>query len=259
MFSLFLNTVLATTVYTDYAGSGDFYLETTIESIVKPTITDSGTIHTGCDGACCCVPELSGEYEGTQVVTNDPYSASGHKATVTDGCVVIEQTYDDEFNGYSTKTTYYTYLDGTGTAESFIYVVPGMAESIQLSNGTGSTYASFSQIVYLDDTFDYETTYGGGTFYCGPGYVGIYNTYDFYANPGYYNPEIGLYCVPIDETSNNYGFLYAEATDSMDINTYAVTDSWEWYNDVGVEGSSEYGTVVTSNNDLDFDFEMVLG
>jgi hypothetical protein len=259
MFTLFLSTVLATTITTDYAGNGDLYLETTIHSIVKPDITDSGEIHTGCEGGCCCCPDCYGEYEGTQVVTNDPFSASGHQTTVVDGCVVIEQKYDDEFNSYKTETSYYTYFNGTGTAESYVYAVPGIGMSYQLSNGTGSTYASFSQIVYLDDTFDYAILYGGGTWLCTPGYVGLFNAYDFYTNPGYYNPELGLYCVPIDETSNVYAFLHTKTTDSMDLDAYIKSGWIEWYQDIEVEGSSQYDVIVTSSNDLDFDFETVLG
>jgi len=260
VFSLFLNTVLATTVFTDYAGSGDFYLETTIESIVKPDITDSSRINTGCDGGCCCCPDCEGYYEGTQFITNDPFSASSHQVTITDGCVVIEQTYDDEFNGYRTETGYYTYLEGTGTAESFVlYAVPGMGESIQLSDGTGSTYASFSQIVYLDDTFDYEVLYGGGTWVCDSGYVGLYNEYDFYSNPGYYNPQLGFDCHPVDENSYIYGLLHAKTTDFMDVNAYIETELVEWHEDIEAEGSSQYDLVVNSYDDLDFGLEMVLG
>ena len=259
MFMLLNSMVLATTVYTDYAGSGDFSIETTIESIVKPDITDSSQINTGCDGGCCCCPDCAGDYEGTQIVTNDPFSASSHETTVTEGCVVIEQTYDDEFNGYSAETKYYTYFNGTGTAKSIVYALPGYGLSEQFSNGTGSTYASFSQIVYLDDTFDYETLYGGGTWYCESGYVGIYNEYDFYANPGYYNPKIGLYCVPVDENSNVYGFLHAKATDLMDVDTYVKIGSAELFEHGEVEGTAQYDIIATSNDDLDFDFEMVLG
>jgi hypothetical protein len=192
-------------------------------------------------------------------VTNEPNSASGHEVTVTEGCVVIEQTYEDEFNGYKTENLYYTYFNGTGTAESYVTAVPGMAESIQLSNGTGSAYAAFSQIVYSDDTFDYSVLYGGGTWYCAPGYVGLFNAYNFYTSPGYYNPELGLYCIPVYEDYSVYAFLNAESTDEMDVSAFAQMDSVEWYQDVEAEGESQYDIVISSYDDLDFDLEMLLG
>ncbi|NIO44910.1 MAG: hypothetical protein GTN36_05155 [Candidatus Aenigmarchaeota archaeon] len=259
MLILYSSLALATTVNTGYEGTGDFNLQTTIISPIAPSITDTVDINTGCDGGCCCCPDCAGDYEGNQILTNNPFAASVHETTVTDGCVVIEQYYYDEFNGYTTYTNYYTYFNGTGTAESYVFAIPGEGMSYQLANGTGSAFVSFSQAVFSDGEFDYATTYGGGTWLCGPGYAGLVNDYDFNTNPGYYSPELGLYCVPVDESSL-YAFLFAEATDHFGLSSEIVLGSLEYYQDIGVEGSSEYGTVVTSyGDDIDFDFEMELG
>ena len=259
MFILSVSLVLATTAYTEYAGSGDLYLKTNIQSPIAPSITDSVTIHTGCDGGCCCCPDCAGEYEGTQIVTNDPFSPSGHQSSVVDGCIQIEQTYYDEFDNRKTETLYYTYFDGNGTAESYVYAVPGQGMSYQFADGNGSSYVSFSQMVYLDENFDYETNYGAAAWVCGPGYVWMINGYDFYNNPGYYNPEIDLYCYPVNESSSLTGFLHAKTTDSMNVNTFVGSGSIEYYQDIENLGTAQYDIVATSYGDLVFVFEETLG
>jgi len=255
MFILSVSLALATTAYTEYAGSGDFYLSTNIQSPIAPSITDTATIHTGCDGGCCCCPNCYGEYEGQQIVTNDPFSASAHEASVVDGCIQIEQTYTDEFDNRKTETLYYTYFDGTGTAESYVYAVPGAGRSYQLANGTGSSWVSFSQVVYLDDNFDYETTYGGAAWVCAPGYAGMVTEYYL----GYYNTQLGLYCVPVNETSHLNGFLHTKTTDSMYLDSHIETDSIEKHQNIEALGASQYDTLIDSNDDFIFDFEMELG
>lgn len=259
MFVLFSSISFATTTYTDYAGAGEFSLQTTIHSSVAPSIRDTATIYTGCDGGCCCCPECDGEYEGTQILTNNPFSASSHQAAVTDGCIEIEQTYHDEFDNRETETDYYTYFNGTGTAESYVYASPGQGLSYQFANGTGSSYVSFSQIVYLDGVFDYGTTYGGGVWVCDPGYAGMVGDYGFY-DPGiYYNSELDLYCYPVDGSGLS-AFLFAETTDFFSLSSNLMLGSIEMNENIEAEGTSEYGFVATSySDDIDFDFGMGLG
>jgi hypothetical protein len=255
MFILFSGLVLATKVTTDYSGNGDFQLTTNIQSPISPSIIDSAEIHTGCDGGCCCCPYCSGSYEGTQVVTNNPFSASGDQASVTNGCIALEQTYYDEYDNRKSETLYYTYFDGNGTAESYVYASPGQGLSYQLANGTGSSWVSFSQIVYLDGNFDYATTYGGAAWVCEPGYAEMVAEYSF----GYYNTQLGLYCVPVNESSHINGFLHAKTTDLIDANTHVEIGSIDYYENVGADGMSQYDFVVTSYDDLLFDTEMWLG
>ncbi len=262
MLILYSNVAFATTVNTDYEGMGDFELQTTILSPIAPIITDTVDINTGCDGGCCCCPDCAGDYEGNQIVTNNPFAASGHKTTVTDGCVVIEQYYYDEFNGYTTHTDYYTYFNGTGTAESYVYAVPGEGMSYQLANGTGSAFVSFDQVVFLNDVFDYGTSYGGGTWICSPGYAGLMNGYYLDNGEMHYDSELGLYCIPASESSL-YTFLFAKSTDYFDLSSSFAMGPVEYYQNVGVEGSSDYGFVVEADpsefDDIDFNFEMDLG
>jgi len=259
IFILFSNLALATTVTTDYAGSGDLSIQTTIISPVAPIITDSATIHTGCAGGCCCCPYCEGSYDGTQILTNNPFSASSHEATVNNGCVVIEQKYNDNVNDYNIQTDYYTYFNGTGKAESYVYAVPGSGISYQLANGTGSAFVGFTQLVFLGDDFDYGTSYGGGVWLCEPGYAGMFNQYEFNNGKIYYDSQLGLYCHPADGSSL-YSFLFAKTTDSFVLNSNIKTDSIEKEIDVEAEGASEYETVITSYNDsFNYDFGMELG
>jgi len=251
--------VSATTVNTDYSGAGDFSIQTTIISPVTPTITDSATIHTGCAGGCCCCPDCSGSYDGNQIVTNNPFSASGHKANVVNGCVVIDQKYNDNVGNQNIQTDYYTYFNGTGYAESYVYAVPGQGMSYQLANGTGSSFVGFTQIVFLNNNFDYGTSYGGGVFLCEPGYAGLFNNYHLSGEKIFYNSQLGMYCQPTDDSSL-YAFLFAKSTGSFNLSSDAKIGSVEHIENAGAEGESEYGTVINSNNDnIDFDFDMELG
>jgi len=256
MFILFSSLVLATTVNTDYSGSGDFELTTKIESEVTPTITDRAEIHTGCEGVCCCCcqPDLSGEYYGYQIVMNNPYTASADEATVTYGCIELEQTIDDEYNGRRSETIYYTFFEGSGYATSFTYALDGQGLSYQLANGTGSSYISFTQVVYLDENFDYATSYGGAAWVCDPGWAGMVSEYSF----GHYNADLGLYCYSVDETSHLNGFLHAQSTDSMDVLTKVKMGPSELIEHAGVEGAAQYDIVATAYNDFmsDFDFDL---
>lgn len=259
MIILFSNTVLATTVNTDYAGSGDLSIQTTIISPVVPIITDSANINTGCAGGCCCCPDCAGEYEGEQIVTNNPFSASGHEASVTNGCVEINQKYTDKIDGQTIETSYHTYMNGTGTAESYVYAIPGHGTSYQLANGTGSAFVGFTQLVFLDDEFDYGTSYGGGVWLCSPGYAGLLNRYDLYNGNIIYDSQLGLYCYPVDGSSL-YAFLFAKTTDSFSLNSDFVMDSTEYAENIEAEGASEYGSVITSyNGSFNYDFGMELG
>ena len=256
---LLASVAFATSAYTEYSGSGDFRLQTNIQSAITPTIFDSATIHTGCDGGCCCCPECSGDYNGFQFLTNNPISIAIDEANVNKGCVQLEQTIYDDFNTREAETSYYTYLDGTGTAMSYIYAEPGQGYSFQLANGTGSAFVSFSQMVFLDNNFDYVTTYGGGVWICDSGYAGMINSYDVLNHKSYYNPELGLYCYPLDESNKLYAFLFAKTTDYFNLSSDISVDSIRLLQSIEAEGASEYETVANSNGNFSFDFDMVLG
>ena len=249
---------MATDVHTDYSGKGDFQLQTNIQSEVTPTIYDSATIHTGCNGGCCCCPECSGSYEGLQFLANNPFSIAVDNANITNGCAALEQTIYDNLDNRSVKTKYYTYLDGSGNVVSYIYAKPGQGSSYQLSNGTGSAFIDFSQNVFTNGNFDYGTTYGGGVWVCGPGYAGMVSSYDVLNHNSYYDPELGLYCHPLDGSSL-YAFLFAKTTDSFNLNNTVIIGSTESHENIESQGNSDYGTVATSHGSLTFNFNMVLG
>jgi hypothetical protein len=260
MIILISSIAFATTVTTDYQGSGDFEIQTTIISPIVPIITDSAKIETGCSGGCCCCPECSGDYRGKQIMTNNPFSASSHDVNVTKGCVEINQNYVDYVDGQSIAMDYYTYFNGTGRAESFVNAVPGQGMSYQLSNGTGSAFVMLTQLVFLDDVFDYETTYGGGVLLCQPGYAGLWNQYQYLDGKIFYNTELGMYCQPASSQSTLYAFLFSKSTDAFGLNSTIDMNDVEYNQDIGSTGSAEYGTVVNSKSgDIYFGFDMELG
>jgi hypothetical protein len=258
MILLFSTVAFATTVHTEYEGSGDLEMTTILTSEVTPDIMDSVDITTGCDGGCCCLPDLSGSYRGTQVVSNDPTVLNGHTATTDEGCIEIRQTVYDELNGQKIYTDLYTYLEGEGTAESVFYVMRGKLMSFQLANGTGNSFVSFHQIVLLDDEFDYGFKYGGGVWMCSPGYAALNSGYNFYINPTYYFADLGLYCQHVDD-SNIYAFLFAQTTDNFGLSSELEMDSIVMKDNIVAEGASSYGFTATTYDSLDYDFEMQLG
>lgn len=250
----------ATTVNTDYSGSGDFSIQTTIISPVAPTVIDTAEIHTGCAGGCCCCPDCSGTYDGNQLVTNNPFSASGHRTEVVNGCVVIDQKYNDNVGNQNIQTDYYTYFNGTGYAESYVYAVPGQGMSYQLSNGTGSAFVGFTQNVFSDDVFVYGTTYGAGVMICSPGYAGLSNSYYFSDGKIYYDAELGMYCQPASEESNIYALLFSKSSNFFSLDSTLDMGDVQYDQNAGTTGVSDYGTVISSNNnETYFGFDMVLG
>jgi hypothetical protein len=260
MIMLFSTVAFATTAYTEYEGMGDFEMTTTLISPISPDITDSVAIYTGCAGdcPCCCYPNIFGGYSGTQVVSNNPFVASGHKADVTDGCISIDQYYIDYLGDQTIYTSYYTYFNGTGTAESYVFVVPGEAVSYQLANGTGTSFVSFGQIAYIGTEPDFSTTYGGGVWACAPGYAEMIGSYYYHNQQVYYNNELELYCYPVGENNLN-AFLFTSSTDFFGLFSSLSTGYLEFSQEISVEGTSDYGFSVNSTDDIDFDFEMELG
>lgn len=260
MIILFSNIALATSVYTEYEGSGDLHLQTTIITPGYPTLTDTVDARTGCDGGCCCCPFCFGEYDGSLYVTNNPFENSdqyfGHEASVTNGCIDIEQAIYEKIGDQIIETYYYTYFNGTGTAESYILVLLGNALSYQFANGTGTSYASFSQSVFDDGEFDYATTYGGGVWVCSSGYTGLINYYEYSGGIIVYDTELELYCY---EQGDNYAFLYAEGTDYFSLDSELFSSYLSIYNEIDVYGTSDYGFSVESTDTIYFDFNMELG
>jgi hypothetical protein len=180
---------------------------------------------------------------------------------VVNGCVVINQSYDDNIDGRNIQTSYYTYFNGTGYAESYVYVVPGNGMSYQLANGTGSAFVEFSQNVFSDDIFDYGTTYGGGVMICSPGYAGLMNQYQYSGGSIYYDPQLGMYCESVSPDSSLYAFLFSKSTNYFNLGSdMLMNNNIEQTQNVSASGTSDYGTLISSKSgNISFDFDMILG
>ena len=257
---LMSNVALATSVTTDYAGLGEFSMYTTILSPIAPDITDSVHINTGCCGTCCCPNDCCpptgeiGVYEGHLSMTNTPFSGSYHWAQTDDGCIEINQNYVEHIDGQSIYTNYYTYFNGTGYAESYVYVIPGEAISHQNASGAGTGFVEFRQIAFLDGEFDYETNYGGEVWICSNGYASLENYYNIIGGEAMYNTQLEMYCAPVG--GGTYSFLFADGTDHFNLNSEASGSYLDFCQDINVEGLFDYGFSALDPDEFNFNFDM---
>jgi hypothetical protein len=242
MFILLSSLVLASTAFTEYEGSGDFILSTTIDSVSSNT-----EVHTGCE-ACCCCPDCPGSYEGIQYLSSDP-KIIGDTATTDDGCAEIHQTVVDESNGKTTYTNYDTVLDGEGTASSYYNESYG---AYQKADGSGIAYLSFSQYQLLNSDFNYATQ-TSGLASNGDVYADMFSYYDVSGDPNYQ----ALYYLYLSG-DDTYAWFYSDWTDliysNLDLTSSDIFLSYY----VGVLGSGSYATSTNSNNDMYATGQMVI-
>ena len=237
MFILLSSLVLASTAFTEYEGSGDFILSTTIDSVSSTT-----EVHTGCEGECecCCCPDCPGSYEGIQYLSSDP-KIIGDTATTDDGCAEIHQTVVDESNGKTTYTNYDTVLDGEGTASSYYNESFG---AYQRADGSGIAYLSFSQYQFLNSDFNYATQTSGLALN-GDVYADMFSYYDVSGDPNYQ----ALYYMYLSGDNTNAWF-YFNSTDLLYLNLDLMSGNTFWSSDAGVLGSGLFVTSVDFNNDM---------
>lgn len=264
MITLFSSIAFATDVTTDYSGSGELIIQTNIQSEFSPTITDYAHINTGCVTCCClgldCCSTAGRDYSGQDIVTNEPFSASVHTVNVTNGCVVINQSYNDDIDNHQIQTNYYTYFNGTGSAESYIYAFLGNGTSYQFANGIGSAFVGFTQNIFSVDAFDYGTNYGGGVTICSPGYAGLMNKYQYSGGEIYYNAQLGMYCEPVSSESSLYAFLFSNSANNFNLESGTLINNIKQKQSIEANGVSDYGTLVSSKSgNISFNFDMILG
>jgi hypothetical protein len=253
---------LATSAYTEYSGSGDLYMSTIIISPVLPPIQDTTESHTACESMdeCCPNPckEGDGGYEGAQYISNEPVGWSENYGEVENGCIELKEEIVDykEDEDQLITTTYSTGVEGTGTAYSFVSGVPLHNYGYQYAEGSGMTWAYFSQLSELSGDFDFETIYGGGTYDCQYGYVVMENEYQLLNSPVLYSPVmLEMVCM---DPGYAYATLYGNATDHLNVNVSVSAGYMNWVLETDVEGQAELNINADSNDGLDFDFDMVL-
>jgi len=237
MFILLSSLVLASSAFTEYEGSGDFFISTTIGPVSSST-----EIHTGCEGesACCCCPDCPGGYEGIQYLNSNP-KIIDDEATTEDGCAEIHQTVVDGSNGKTTYTNYDTLMDGTGSVKSYYHDGWG---AYQRADGSGIAYVSFSQYQFLNSDFNYATQ-TSGLASNGDVYADMFTYYDVSGIPNYQ----ALYYLYLSG-ENTYAWFYLNSTDLLYLNLDLMSGNVFWSSDAGVLGSGLYITSVDMNNDI---------
>ncbi len=258
---LFSQVVLATDVTTDYSGSGDFHMDTIIISPVQPIVQDTIDSHTACHDGCCgccnnnCFGDQPGGYNGWSYLTNEYYGFSVDQGSVENGCINLQQDITEQ-NGDQTITTQYnTGVNGTGYAYSWLSAVPFNAYAYQYAEGFGSTWAFFGQSSKTDDELDFETIFGGGTIDCNFGNVSMESEYKMNSQADY-NSILKALC---QDPGFAYAALHGKASDYLNSNVQLKTKFMSWLMSTEVIGQSELNISATSDNSLDFSFDMVLG
>jgi hypothetical protein len=250
----------ATDVFTEYSGSGDFLMTTVIISPIQPTVQDTIESHTACSGSCCeccndCYGTEPGGYDGWSFLTNEYYGFSLDQGNVENGCINLQQDIVEQ-NGDQTITTHYgTGVNGTGSAYSWISAIPFNAYGFQYAEGFGSTWAFFGQSSKTDDELDFETIFGGGTIDCNFGNVSMESEYKVNSQADY-NSILNALC---QDPGFAYAALHGKASEYLNSNVELKAKFMNWLMNVEVVGQSELNISAESNENLDFNFDMVLG
>lgn len=241
---------LAASAFTEFEGSGDIYIKTTIESSHSTV-----EAHTGCEACCCCPDCPEDGYEGFQYMSSNPFMAAT-ETTTDDGCVDIEiiDVYerDDEVTVTETSTGFI----GGGIATAFLFRDENEGESYQNVDANGDSYVFFYQTNYIGEEFDYTTSFGGIVEDSENGSAEMV-TYFLLGSPSLIASDLRVECDPFGRC---YTSFYVETTDVLAMNSYlTLLDNVEWYSFVGVEGSSMFMIVTDSYKPIDFGFIMELG
>ncbi|MCX6820894.1 MAG: hypothetical protein NT016_03015 [Candidatus Aenigmarchaeota archaeon] len=257
---------LATAVYTEYDGSGDFKMASSITSGVMPTIYDTVESHTACTGACCeqccgnsCYGSEEGRYSGVSFLTNEEGSLAVDYGEVTNGCInlnqqTVEQKSDE---GRTITTEYNTGVNGTGYAYTWTTGVPLHSYGYQYANGSGMTWAFFGQLNQFDGNFGFEALYGAGTHDCNYGYIIMENEYQILNSPIIYRP-IAMRMVCLDP-GYSYAALYGNGTSLLNADVSVNAGHTDWMVSTNLEGQAALNINADSNDGLDFNFNMTLG
>jgi hypothetical protein len=257
---------MATYVYSEYAGSGDFKMTSSITSDVTPTIRDTVESHTACAGQCCgeccsndCFGTEPGGYSGGSFLTNEEGSLAVDYGEVTNGCISLnQQTVEQKSDeGQTITTNYYTGVNGTGYVYTWISAVPFNTYSFQYANGSITTWAFFNQLNQFNGAFGFEALFGGGTYNCNSGYIIMENEYKIGNSPMHYGPTImRMVCL---DPGFSYATVFGNATNLLNAQISSRTSYSDWLVDTNINGQAELSVNTNSNDGLEFDFNMTLG
>lgn len=188
-------------VYTEYSGSGEYCLQTTVPAGENTYYTDS-------------VGASAEHYEGYQYVYSDgSYGYSYDSASVEGGSLMTSQRsyYNDGVQ--ELVTTYTTCITSGGQLGALVYVSEKSGYGYQAATGPGFVCVEFSQLNYLDGNFDYYIETGAASYLNGE-----------VSSMTYFYPEGQVWGT--DYTSSEDGLLWieTETTESVDLCTDMMTE-----------------------------------
>lgn len=259
---LFSQVALATDVTTYYSGSGDLHMDTVIISPFQPTVYDTVDSHTACSGECCgccnndCYGDLPGGYNGWSFLTNEYGSLSEDRGSVTNGCINLQQGISEQNGNQVITTQYSTGLNGTGYAYSWLSAVPFDAYAFQYAEGSGDTWAFFSQSGKTNGEHDFDIIFGGGTINCNFGNVSMESEYELNSQAHYKSVILKTLC---QDPGFAYAALHGNASNYLSSNAALKSKFMNWMLDVEVTGKSILDINAESNENLDFNFDGVFG
>ncbi len=228
---------LATSVYTEYSGSGDLSMTSTVTSPVAPEIENTVSARTSEDGS----------YDGTMYHANDQTSLSVNNVTVSGGCALVSQKIVEQQTNGRTAATQYSAGAYDGRVQSWVSAVPLKHYNIQSAAGSES-WAIFSQnasgipeeySVYLIGVSD-----GGG--------LTMVNRMSMRSWPTLYNASLSI-------SSSSLAYLEGMSTSCIGINASMLSDDAVWILDSVVSGNGEVEMSTLSDGPIILDANMVIG
>lgn len=248
--------VLATSAFIEYEGTGSATIKTEITSETKPDINDEVNLYAP-PCPCCEDPDCDeGSYEGTQYMTNSPYSLVEDYTEIEDGCVSFDQEIIHDKGDQEITTNYQTLLDGTGVAYSLAAATPIYGSGYQYVDGSGDTWIYYGQSSQIDGEFDYKGEYAVGRLDCESGYFKLRSQYELTGPFAYHDGYIEAVC---DDTGCYYIYFLGETTDVFGNYMSYQTQYFNYVIEVENEGSADQNIGIVTDDDSSVDFEVVLG
>jgi|GEM_PF-4813535 len=217
--------------YTDYQGTGQYYVATSIMAETGTLFTDTASMD-------------ADSYSGSQYVTDIYECAVGiDEVEIENGELKLNQHVIDRYDNETTHTDYNTGLNGTGSANSFVFADAKTGWSQQYAESDDYAYTSFGQTNHVGDDFDYGIE--SGTASIGEGSVYMEN---------FYAPINSTDAWSFSGMNTSYGMIwfYVNATKSLNITADYWADSVTWAADMKSMGSSLFDVVVESDEDMNF-------
>lgn len=222
-------------IYTEYSGSGEYCLQTTVPAGENTYYTDS-------------VGASAEHYEGYQYVyTDGSYGYSYDSASVEGGNLSSSQRayYDD--GTQVLITTYSTCITSGGHLGALVYVSGKYGYGYQGALGPGFSCVEFSQLNYLDSDFDYYIHTGAASYTDGE-----------VSSMTYFYPDNQVWGTDYTDSDDGIVWIHTETTESIDLCTELMTEFMTNTMELNNTGSAEYISTAGISGNATFVYEASL-